>query len=125
MRLLLPPLGRTARRLLRRQAPEEAPSYEASVRAIGEARHLSEGAGARFLVIFLDSRGPEFERDRDALGRALAARGIPFVAADSLLPGADWTRLRYPRDGHWNAVGHRAVGEALASRAREMSSLRR
>lgn len=126
MRLLLPPLGRTVRRLLRRQpAEEETWSYEESVRAIGEARHLSEEASAGFLVLFLDSRGPEFERDRDALGKALAARGIPFVAADSLLPGADWTRLRFPRDGHWNAAGHRAVGESLASRVREPASRRR
>lgn len=115
MRLLLP----ATRRLVRRRSPPEAPpSYEASVQAIEEARGLAQGAGAGFLVLFLDSRGPEFERDRDALASALAARGIPFVAADSLLPGADWARLRFPRDGHWNAEGHRAVGEALASRLR-------
>ena len=118
MRLALPALGSAARRLVRRRVPEEPPSYAASVRAIEEARGLAQGAGAGFLVLFLDSRGPEFERDRDALGQALAARGIPFVAADSLLPGADWTRLRFPLDGHWNAEGHRAVGEALASRLR-------
>jgi lysophospholipase L1-like esterase len=42
------------------------------------------------------------------------------VAADGLLPGASWPRLRYPRDTHWNAAGHEAVGKALAPRIRPL-----
>jgi GDSL-like Lipase/Acylhydrolase family len=116
MRLALPALGKAARSLRRKPEPLPSPrSHEPSARAVDEARHLAERAGARFLAVLLDSRGPGHARDRDVLSQALAARGVPFLALDSL-PGIDWKDLHYPRDGHWNAAGHQKVGEALAER---------
>jgi len=70
------------------------------------------------LVLLLDSRGEDYVIDRDALARALREHGIAYVATDALLPDADWPRLRFARDEHWNAAGHRAVGEALAPHVR-------
>lgn len=120
MRLVLPALGNAARGL--RRKPEPPPSredYEPTARAVDEARRLAGQSGARFLAVLIDSRDEDFERDRDALARALAARGIPVLALDSL-PGADWTALRYPLDGHWNAAGHQAAGRALAARVKPL-----
>lgn len=71
-------------------------------------------AGVPLLVVLLDSRGPQYVADRDALLAALRRRNVPVVALDDLLRGESWRDLRYPRDGHWNVDGHREVGRALA-----------
>jgi hypothetical protein len=118
MRLALPALAGGARAALRQTRPQETPSaadYEPTVRNLNAARRLAEGSGARFLVLLVDDRGEDFHRDRLAVQRRLKD-GIPYLAADDLLPGADWPRLRFSRDGHWNAAGHEAVGKALAPR---------
>ena len=118
MRLALPALAGGVRAALRRSR-EEVPSpadYEPTVQNLATARRLAEGSGARFLALLVDDRGEDFHRDRLAVQRRLRALGIPYLAADDLLPGADWPRLRFSRDGHWNAAGHAAVGKALAGR---------
>ena len=91
---------------------------DSTVGALLEIRRTADALGAPLLVLLLDSRGEDYETDRDALARALREHGIAHVAADELLPGADWRRLRFARDEHWNAAGHRAVGEALAPHVR-------
>ena len=122
MRLALPALAGGVRAALQR-SPEEAPSpaeYEPTVRNLAAARRLTEGSGARFLALLVDDRGEDFHRDRLAVQRRLRALGIPYLAADDLLPGADWPRLRFSRDGHWNAAGHEAVGKALAPKVKAL-----
>jgi lysophospholipase L1-like esterase len=119
LRLALPALAGGARAVLRRGRTEEAPSaadYEPTVRNLEAARRLAASSGARFLALLFDDRGEDFRRDRLAVQQRLRALGIPYVAADDLLPRADWRRLRFARDGHWNAAGHAAVGRALAPR---------
>ncbi len=119
MRLALPALAGGARAVLRRTRSEETPSaadYEPTVRNLAAAHRLAQGSGARFLALLVDDRGEDFHRDRLTVQRRLKALGIPYLAADDLLPGADWPRLRFSRDGHWNAAGHAAVGKALAPR---------
>jgi N-methylhydantoinase A/oxoprolinase/acetone carboxylase beta subunit len=75
------------------------------------------------LVVYSDATGleifkapttpGEFERGfMDAFGLAAERHGL---ALDAFLAKADWPRLRYARDQHWNAEGHRVVGTALAS----------
>jgi hypothetical protein len=125
-RLLLPATRRAAGVLAgeRRRAGHAAgvlPSAAVlpSAEALAAMKRDAESAGARLLVILLDSRGPDYEADRDALEAELARRGVPFVALDSLLAGADWRTLRFPHDQHWNATGHRAVGEALRAVVRQ------
>jgi hypothetical protein len=125
MRVALPTLANGVRALRRQAREDEIPSpaaYDPTVRDLDEARRLAEGMGARFLAVLIDDRGKDFRRDRLAVQERLRALGISYVAADDLLPGADWTRLRYARDTHWNAAGHEAVGKALAPRVKELIS---
>ncbi|HXT52279.1 MAG TPA: GDSL-type esterase/lipase family protein, partial [Thermoanaerobaculia bacterium] len=82
----------------------------------GDAAH----AGVPLLVVFLDSRGPQYVADREALAKELRKRNIDFLALDSLIPEPQWAALRFLHDQHWNATGHRRVGEALAPRVREL-----
>lgn len=123
MRLALPALAGGARAALRRSHAEETPSpagYEPTVRNLAAARELAERSGARFLALFVDDRGEDFQRDRFAVQERLRALAVAYAAADDLLPAADWSRLRFSRDGHWNDAGHQAVGKALAPRVRSL-----
>ena len=81
-------------------------------------------AGVPMLVVFLDSRGPQYVADRDALAAALRRRDIDFMALDELVPEGEWKALRFARDRHWNASGHRRVGELIAPRVRELLAKR-
>ncbi len=121
MRLALPALVGGVRSLTRRPQPDH-PSpedYEPTVQDLDQARRFAEGMGARFLAVLIDDRGEDFRRDRMAVQKRLQKLGIPYLAADDLVPGTDWKRLRFARDGHWNAAGHEAAGRALAVRVRE------
>jgi lysophospholipase L1-like esterase len=116
MRLALPALSGGVRALTRRSQPDH-PSpedYEPTVQNLAQARRFTEGMGARFLAVLIDDRGEEFRRDRIAVQKRLQELGIPYVAADDLVPGGGWSPLRFARDGHWNAAGHEAAGRALA-----------
>jgi hypothetical protein len=122
MRLAIPALAGAARGAVRprqKETPDLA-DYEPTVRNLQAARDLANRSGARFLAVLIDDRGEEFRRDRQFLEKRLRELGIPWVAADDLLPGADWPRFRYPRDTHWNAAGHEEVGKALAPRIRPL-----
>ncbi|MGH7488629.1 MAG: hypothetical protein ACREMY_23970, partial [bacterium] len=101
-----------------------AADFEPTIQNLVEARRLAESQGARFLAVLVDDRGSDYRRDRLAVQERLKALGVPFVAIQDLLPGADWKRLSYPRDTHWNLAGHEAVGKALAPRIREMAGER-
>ncbi len=128
LRLALPAVGNGLRSLVRRpskEPPTQAADYEPTLQAVREAQRLVQAQGARFLIVLIDDRGPEYHRDRLAVQERLKALGIPYLAADDLLPGADWPRLRYARDSHWNQAGHEAVGKALAGRIkRELAAMR-
>ena len=125
MRLALPALARAGHRLLQ-HPPAEPPAaalaaeMEPTAQNLATGLRLASGSGARFLALLIDDRGAEFSRDRKALQARLDGLGVPWVAADDLLPGARWEELRYPLDTHWNAAGHRRVGEALAVRIRPL-----
>jgi lysophospholipase L1-like esterase len=118
MRLAIPALAGAARRMTRHsgEKPAAAADLEPTVRNLQEAQRLANGSGARFLAVLIDDRGEEFRRDRQLLEARLRELGVPWIAADDLVPAARWPRLRYPRDTHWNAAGHEAVGRALAPR---------
>jgi len=119
MRLALPGAAGAARALLHRSrdAPTTtAADLELTARNLAAAQHLAESFGARFVALLVDDRGEEFRHDRALLETRLRELGVPYLAADEILPGADWPRLRFARDGHWNAAGHEVVGKALAPR---------
>ncbi len=124
MRLALPALAGGVRALTRRSQPDHPTpdDYEPTVQDLDQARRFAEGSGARFLAVLIDDRGEDFRRDRLAVQKRLQELGIPHVAADDLAPGADWSQLRFARDGHWNAAGHEAVGRALAGRIPSLPS---
>lgn len=120
MRLAIPALANGVRAVIKRSRGEEIPApeeYDPTVQNLDQARRLAQGMGASFLAVLIDDRGPEFKRDRLAVQKRLQDLGIPYVAADDLVPG-DWRSLRFARDGHWNAAGHEAAGRALAGRIR-------
>ncbi|MFY9819849.1 MAG: hypothetical protein WAM82_00600 [Thermoanaerobaculia bacterium] len=125
MRLAVPALANGAKKLLHHPKKEGTPTaedYEPTIQDLADARRLAAAQGARFLVLLVDDRGPDYRRDRLAVEERLKALGIPFIAAQDLLPGADWKRLSYPRDTHWNLAGHEAVGKALAPRIKELAA---
>jgi len=97
-----------------------AADLEPTARNLQEAQSLASRSGAAFLTVMIDDRGPEFAHDRGLLQTRLQQLGVPWVAADDLIPSASWPRLRYPVDTHWNAAGHQAVGQALAPRIRPL-----
>ena len=122
-RLLLPAVRTAAGAVARGgRAPtaDESGDVSATAATLIGMRGDAADAGVPLLVVFLDSRGPQYEADRDALATTLHRRNVDFMALDDLVPGAAWKPLRYPRDGHWNAAGHRRVGELLAPRVRAM-----
>ena len=122
-RLALPALRAAAGAVARggRAAPgDQSGDVSATAATLVGMRGDTADAGVPLLVVFLDSRGPQYEADRDALAAALRQRNVDFVALDDLVSSEAWKPLRYPRDGHWNAAGHRRVGELLAPRVRAM-----
>lgn len=117
-RHLLPALFGPVRAALRSEPKAAAPGpedYRPTAEALAGIREQARKSGARFLAILIESRGKDYEVDRDGLEQVLKERSIPYLALDTFLAKADWPRLRYPRDQHWNAEGHRVVGTALAS----------
>jgi hypothetical protein len=114
-RLALPPLGNAARALTRRNEPPLRPTpelYEPTAQALAAIRDQARQAGAGFLAVLIESRGPDYEIDRANLEKALQAKGLPYLALDRVR--ADWPQLRYPLDQHWNEAGHRTVARVLA-----------
>ena len=123
VRLAIPALAGAARRLVLHPAegdPRPAVDVEPTVRNLQAARQLADRSGARFLAVLVDDRGRRVPPRPPAPRNRLQALGIPWVAADDLLPAARWPRLRYPLDTHWNAAGHEAVGKALAPRIKPL-----
>lgn len=120
-RLTFPLVGESLRGWRRARRTETVPTtadYEATATAVAAARDRATAAGAGFLAVLIDSTDAELTRDRVALEPLLAARGVQTVALDEVAPDVDWPRLRYPRDQHWTAAGHRAVATALAGPVR-------
>ena len=118
-RLALPPLGDAARSLTRKEPKRFRPSpadYEPTAQALASIREQARQAGAGFLAVLIESRGRSYEIDRANLERVLKPRGIPYLSLDEAQ--ADWPRLRYPSDQHWNEDGHRTVGAFLAAPVR-------
>ena len=117
-RLALPPLGDAARSLTRKnEAFKPTPAdYEPTAQALASIRDQARQSGAGFLAVLIESRGRDYETDRANLEKLLKERGIPYLSLDSVK--ADWPRLRYPLDQHWNEAGHRTVGKLLAPRVR-------
>jgi hypothetical protein len=123
-RLALPPLGNAARAATRGEPLASAEDYTPTADALAGIREQAGEAGAGFLAILIESRGREYEADRDGLEKILKARSIPFLSLDAFLARADWPRLRYARDQHWNEAGHRTVGTALAPVVRPLIAKR-
>lgn len=112
-RLALPPLGDAARglNLKRKGNGSGPPDYEPTVRALASIRDQARRSGAGFLAVLIESRGRDYEIDRANLEKLLKERGLPHLSLDGVK--ADWPRLRYPLDQHWNEAGHRTVGRLL------------
>jgi hypothetical protein len=124
MRLALPATAGAVRAVLHRSRKEEPTvlaELEPAARNVAAAQHLTQSFGGRFLAVLVDDRGKDFQHDRELLETRLRQLQVPFAAADDLLPNANWPHLRFSRDGHWNAAGHEAVGNALAPRVKSLA----
>lgn len=124
MRLALPATAGAVRAVLhsaKKEEPTVPAELEPTARNVAAAQHLTQSFGGRFLAVLVDDRGADFRHDRALLETRLRQLQVPFAAADELLPAADWPRLRFSRDGHWNAAGHAAVGHALAPRVKSLA----
>jgi hypothetical protein len=97
-----------------RPDPDQPGDVAASAANVIGMRGDAAEAGVPILVVFLDSRGPGYVTDRDALAAALRPRNVPIVTLDDNIASEDWPALRFALDQHWNAEGHRRVGHLLA-----------
>ncbi len=102
------------------QDPDAPGDVSATAATLVGIRGDVAAAGSQVLVVFLDSRGKGYQADRDALAAALRQRNVPYLALDELIAAREWPRLRFARDQHWNAAGHRRVGEVLTPRLRPL-----
>jgi hypothetical protein len=102
----------------RAQDPDAPGDVSATAATLVGIRGDVAAAGSQVLVVFLDSRAQGHQADRDALAAALRRRNVPYLALDELIAAREWPRLRFAGDPHWNAAGHRRVGEVLAPRVR-------
>ena len=104
----------------RRRPSDHGPQDDDGVclAALAAAAAEVQAAGARSLVVLADSPEAPFRRDTVDLAAELARRGVSYLALDDLFghPAGGAPGLRYARDGHWNAAGHRQVARVLAPR---------
>ncbi|MBZ0252008.1 MAG: hypothetical protein K8I02_01595, partial [Candidatus Methylomirabilis sp.] len=125
----------------RRDYPNDAerPGVDLSLAMLAEMRRASEAAGARFLLVTIDShasqealwramlahpdvRAEDYDRDHaEALLGAFAEReGFPVLhLAETLRAHAD-EALFFETDPHFTALGHARAAEAVALRLREL-----
>jgi hypothetical protein len=117
-RLGLPALRDLAQVFRDPRRPERPLDFTCSAEALARARRTAEAAGARMVVVLAEAprESPEEHRaDTRELAAALEGRGVAVISLDRLLGPGGAEGLRYPRDGHWNAAGHRRVAGLLAS----------
>lgn len=113
LRLALPALRGAL--LARREPPPSVPpasDWQACGAALLAARGTAERSGAGFAVALAESPDRPSREATEIVGRELQQSGMVVWRLDDLLGGAD-PALRYPRDRHWNALGHERVAAAL------------
>lgn len=120
LRLGLPALR--AALLARREAPPSVPpasDWQPCGAALLGARGAADRAGAGFAVALAESPDPASREATEIVARELQQSGVVAWRLDELLGGAD-PALRYPRDRHWNALGHERVAAALEEPVRAL-----
>jgi lysophospholipase L1-like esterase len=99
---------------------DTVPLYLALVRRIKEVCHEH---GAHLLVVVTGH--PPRRADEERVLQGLAQAGIPTLpTADLFAFGAREGEHLFAKDGHWSAVGHRRVAEAMAGALRSRGWLR-
>ena len=88
--------------------------------ALAALRDDATAAGADFLIALAESPDPESRAATTGLAAQLVAANLPHLLLDDLLEPDP--ALRYPRDRHWNALGHQRVASALAPELRRRLS---
>jgi lysophospholipase L1-like esterase len=111
--------------------------WEATGIILSHLAHETEARGARLLVAYVPSRmevdeaawrlsvqtyplsGPGWDRELvlERLSALAKAAGIPLLDLTPALQRAG--AAYFPRDGHWNALGHRTAAEAVRGFLRE------
>jgi hypothetical protein len=95
------------------RAPAESESWRSCRAALLELRAGAAASGADLLVALAESPDAASRSATAAVAAELRAAGLAHLLLDEALGGAD-PALRYPRDRHWNSLGHQRVAAALA-----------
>jgi hypothetical protein len=96
-----------------------ASAWQACGAALLGARGVAERAGSGFAVALAESPDPASREATEIVARELRQSDVVVWRLDELLGGAD-PALRYPRDRHWNALGHERVAAALEEPVRAL-----
>jgi len=103
------------------RAPDPSQSWHPCRDALLELRASAAAAGADLLVALAESPDAAARSATAEVAAELRAAGLPHLLLDEALGGAD-PALRYPRDRHWNSLGHQRVAAALAPELRRRLS---
>jgi lysophospholipase L1-like esterase len=89
-------------------------AWDAIGRELSKINQLAASEGAKMAVCYIPLSLTGFEFSRDQLTRLCKHHGIPVIDASPYLVEASQEGAVYwPRDGHCNARGYRAISQAL------------
>jgi hypothetical protein len=114
LRLALPALREAlVGRRTRASEPSDPAVWRPCRDALAALRASAAAAGTDMLVALAESPDAASRSATAAVAAELRAADLPHLLIDEALGGAD-PGLRYPRDRHWNSLGHQRVADALA-----------
>lgn len=118
------------------ETPELAREWSITQALLRKMNQEAAQHGARLMVLYVPTRielspaewsSAHLPSDYNAsvvvrrLVTICQAEGIPYLDPSDRLTAAGTNVLYYSRDPHWNAAGHRLVGETLAEHIRDCS----
>jgi SGNH hydrolase-like domain, acetyltransferase AlgX len=118
------------------ETPELAREWSITQALLRKMNQEAVQHGARLMVLYVPTRielspaewsSAHLPSDYDPgvvvrrLTKICQVEGIPYLDPSDRFTAVGTSRMYYPRDPHWNAAGHRLVGETLAEHIRDCS----